>query len=201
MSEWWTYRLSDFLMFSPRTYWRLVELYNLDWWPLHLVALAAGLAALALAASRNPLASRVMALPLAIAWLWVGWAFHWQRYASINWAAQYAALAFAVQAILLLALALSRGPAAPTPAPAMRRLGWVLAVAGLVLYPFTAWLAGRPWLQAEVFGMAPEPTALATVGLLLISPVAGQRARLLLLCAVPCVSLLAGAATLWSFPH
>ena len=28
MSEWWTYRISDFLMFAPATYWRLVELHN-----------------------------------------------------------------------------------------------------------------------------------------------------------------------------
>ena len=30
MSEWWTYRLSDFLMFSPRTYHRLFELHNAE---------------------------------------------------------------------------------------------------------------------------------------------------------------------------
>jgi len=199
MSEWWTYRLSDFLMFSPRTYWRLVELYNLDWWPLHLAALLAGLGALALAATRKAPALRVAAALLAAAWLWVGWAFLWQRYAAINWAAQYAALAFALQALLLLALGLRGKPAAPAAAPGMRRLGWALAAAGLAAYPFVAWMAGRPWSQAEVFGMAPEPTALATVGLLLISPIAGQRARLLSLCAIPCVSLLAGAATLWTF--
>jgi hypothetical protein len=29
MSEWWTYSLWDFLLFSPRTYYRLFELYNL----------------------------------------------------------------------------------------------------------------------------------------------------------------------------
>lgn len=34
MSEWWTYRLSDFLMFSPATYWRMVERYNREVWPL-----------------------------------------------------------------------------------------------------------------------------------------------------------------------
>ena len=28
MSEWWTYTLSDFLLFSPRTYHRLFELHN-----------------------------------------------------------------------------------------------------------------------------------------------------------------------------
>lgn len=197
MSEWWTYRLSDFLMFSPGTYWRLVELYNRDWWPLHLAALLAGFTALALAVSRKAVALRVMAVLLAAAWLWVGWAFHWQRYAAINWAAQYAALAFGLQAVLLLTLVL-RGGHAPATRPAMHHLGWALATAGLVAYPFMAWMAGRPWLQAEVFGMAPEPTALVTLGLLLISPVAGQRPRLLL-CVIPCVSLLAGAATLWAF--
>ena len=29
-------------------------------------------------------------------------------------------------------------------------------------------LVGRPWRQAEVFGLAPDPTALATLGLLLL---------------------------------
>ena len=49
MSEWWTYCLSDFLMFSPRTYHRLFELANADIWPLQIVAIAAGLAACAIA--------------------------------------------------------------------------------------------------------------------------------------------------------
>ena len=33
MSEWWTYRPSDFLLFAPRTYYRLFELYNAEIWP------------------------------------------------------------------------------------------------------------------------------------------------------------------------
>jgi hypothetical protein len=37
MSEWWTYSLSDFLLFSPRTYYRLFELYNLAVWPWHVL--------------------------------------------------------------------------------------------------------------------------------------------------------------------
>ena len=34
MSEWWTYTLSDFLLFSPRTYYRLFELHHRALWPL-----------------------------------------------------------------------------------------------------------------------------------------------------------------------
>ena len=48
MSEWWTYSLSSFLLFSARTYYRLFELYNLDVWPLQIVTLALGLVILVL---------------------------------------------------------------------------------------------------------------------------------------------------------
>ena len=48
MSEWWTYSLTNFLLFSPRTYYRLFELYNAQVWPLQIVTLALGLAILIL---------------------------------------------------------------------------------------------------------------------------------------------------------
>ena len=43
MSEWWTYRPSDFLLFAPRTYYRLIELYNSEVWPLQIGALIVGM--------------------------------------------------------------------------------------------------------------------------------------------------------------
>lgn len=199
MSEWWTYRLSDLLMFSPRTYWRLIELYNRDVWPAQLAALAAGLVALGLAASRRAGAGRVLAALLAAIWLWVGWAFHWQRYASINWAAPYFALAFALQAVLLLGLgAWPRDAQAPTACVGVRNLGWLLAVTGVLLYPLAGLLAGRPWTQIELFGVTPEPTALASLGLLLASAQPLSRTRRCLLAIIPTLSLLVGAATLWT---
>lgn len=199
MSEWWTYRLSDFLMFSPGTYWRLVELYNRDVWPAQLVALAAGLASLWLAASRRAGAGRVLAALLATAWLWVGWAFHWQRYATINWAAPCFAVAFGIQAVLLVGLCvLSRDAHQPSTGVVARNLGWLLAVSGVLLYPLGVLLAGLPWTQAEVFGITPEPTALASLGLLLASRHPPSRALRCLLAIIPTLSLLVGAATLWS---
>ena len=52
MSEWWSYRAEDFLLFSPRVYWRMFELHNAAFWPLHLLTLAAGLIAILLIARR-----------------------------------------------------------------------------------------------------------------------------------------------------
>lgn len=192
MSEWWTYRLSDFLMFSPGTYWRLVERYNRELWPLHLLTLGAGLLLLWLAAAR-PADRRIMSIVLAAACLWVGWAFHWRRYAPINWAAEYFAAAFALQAALLLAAGLPRpGGNAPATSAGVRQTGLALAGMGVLLYPITGLLAGRPWSQAEVFGLMPEPTTLATVGFLLAT---GQGRRVWLV-VIPALSLVVGLATL-----
>ena len=193
MSEWWTYRLSDFLMFSPRTYWRLVELYNNDVWPAQLLAAGAGLSILLLAAVARPGARRIVAASLGVAWLWVGWAFHWQRYATINWAATWLAAAFAMQAILLIGVGLSPGGGRSRPNAGVRNLGWALAACGVLVYPLIPLATGRSWGHAEVFGLMPEPTALATIGLLLAAGHPHSR----WLCVVPALSLAIGLTTLW----
>ena len=66
MSEWWTYRPEDFLLFSPRVYWRMFELHNAALWPLHLLALAAGLIIIVLIAWRPGAGARWLAHILAI---------------------------------------------------------------------------------------------------------------------------------------
>src|SRR5207344_56876 len=89
MSEWWTYRLTSFLLFSPRTYYRTIELYNLAIWPAQLVGLAIGLAIVELLVSNHRHRDRIIAALLAACWLWSGWAFLYQRYAQINWVAPW----------------------------------------------------------------------------------------------------------------
>jgi hypothetical protein len=197
MSEWWTYRLSDFLMFSPATYWRLVERYNRDVWPLQLVTVAAGAVLLWWVAARRPAADRVVAAVLAPMWIWVGWVFHWQRYASINWAAEYVAMGFAFQALLLLAVAaIAKGGDVQPAGQWVRAGGLALALTGVFVYPLVAPAAGQPWSQSEVFGVMPGPTAMGTLGLLLLA----GRLRRRWLAVIPALALLAELATRWSFP-
>jgi Family of unknown function (DUF6064) len=195
VSEWWTYTLGDFLMFSPTTYWRLVENYNRDVWPAQLVGLMAGTVALALTLSRREDAARLQAVLLAAAFVWVGWAFHWQRYATINWAARYLALAFWAQAVLFLVLALLPAKDSVEPNGAFQKIGWFLAMAGLVLYPLGSAWDGKVWSQIEVFGVSPEPTALLGLGLVLARPLSVQPLFRWALGLIPTVSLLVGAAT------
>ena len=93
MSEWWTYRISSFLLFSPRTYYRLFEIYNLAIWPAQIAAIILGLAIVALAARVGVGRGRSISGALAACWLFVAIAFHALRYATINWGAVYFAWA------------------------------------------------------------------------------------------------------------
>ena len=163
MSEWWTYRLTSFLLFSPRTYHRLFELYNVAIWPAQLLFIAIGVAIAVLVASRYTARGRIICALLALCWLWVAEAFLYQRYAQINWIAPYFAAAFGAQALALLVFGTSADHIAFVFVRGLRGRAAVAAIGVSVLaYPLLAPLSGRAWTTAEVFGVAPDPTVLAT---------------------------------------
>jgi hypothetical protein len=202
MSEWWSewssYRPVDFLMFAPRIYWRLFESLNAAVWPAQLLLLMATLTWLLWFARRGgEAAPRASAAMLALCWLCVAWAFLLQRYAPINWAADTFGLAFALQGLGLLAL-VGCGPLQASRHPWRRRVGLGLLLWALLGHPLLAGLGGRPWTQAEVFGLAPDPTAIGTLGWLLVQQgrSAASRAVLRSLWIVPLLWCAITAATL-----
>ncbi|RWQ27685.1 DUF6064 family protein [Mesorhizobium sp.] len=192
MSEWWTYRLEDFLLFSPRVYWRMFELANAAFWPLHLLTLTAGLAIVLLVLRRPRRRGLWIALVLAALFAFVGWSLLWSRYAAINWAIAYVAPAFGLQTLLLAISGAARGGLAFDRRDIAGRLGLLIAVVGLVVYPLLPPLFGRPWASAEVFGIAPDPTAIAALGVLL----AASGGLVPLLLAIPLLWLLLSGLTL-----
>ena len=46
------------------------------------------------------------------------------------------------------------------------RIGLAFVIYALAINPLIAPLTGRPWTQAEIFGLAPDPTAIATLGVI-----------------------------------
>jgi hypothetical protein len=63
-------------------------------------------------------------------------------------------------------------------------IGIALYVYALALHPLIALVAGRPLQAAEVVGIAPDPTAIATLGLLSLAP---RRAGTLPLIILPII--------------
>ncbi|PZQ11603.1 MAG: hypothetical protein DI565_17855 [Ancylobacter novellus] len=164
MSEWWTYRPSDFLLFSPRVYERLIESHNASlgaWlWIAAALSVATGLCAW-----RGGDKGARAALALVGAGLcWTGWSFLSARYASINWAAGYAAPAFWLAgAAFVMAAAFARRPlrSARGDVAAITTLLVILIASA---YPLLAAVSGKPWISVEVAFVMPDPTALLALG-------------------------------------
>lgn len=195
MSEWWTYSLQDLLMFSSQTYYRLFERINADLWPTHLLALALGASTLLLFGRHRERASPWVFAILAAGWGSVAWFYFWSRYANINLAAPYFAQAFAVESLLLIWMGLSRRRLSIARTSRLRqRAALGLVVFALAVYPLIGLALGRPWTQAEIIGLAPDPTALATLGILLLT---GTRS-FWVLGLIPILWCLISGATLWA---
>lgn len=189
MTDWLSYHPRDFLLFSERTYWRLFDLHNETLWPLQIVALpGVGLAiGAALWGWRH--AGLAAALLFGAAWAGVAALFLDARYEPINWAVAWIEPLIWAEAALLLALA----PGLRFEADGRRVvLGGALGLAALC-WPLLAPLSGRPLVQAEIAGLAPDPTALATLALLVA---AGPGWRRSVLSVAPLFWLSASAATL-----
>jgi hypothetical protein len=73
-------------------------------------------------------------------------------------------------------------------------IGLGLFSSAVVLYPLVAPFLGRGWEEAEVFGVMPDPTAIGTVGLLLLTEGAPRSWALplpVLWCMISAATLLA----------
>ena len=194
MSEWWTYRPSDFLMFSAESYRRLFELYNAAWWPLQALPLLAGAMIAGMLVRRGSAPRRTVAAVLALCWLWVAWAFHAQRFATINLAASGYAWAFALEGALIAIFGAWRTSVAIQFTPrANARVAMAMFVVALG-YPVLGVAAGHSLREGEFFGFAPDPTTIGTLALLMLA----RQGSAWLLRVVPLAWCVAGGLTLWT---
>ncbi len=130
---------------------------------------------------KSEYSTRVVSLILAFLWLWIGIVFgiivfgptptvlagidmtgSWYLFGSI----------FAIHGIILLYFGVIKDTASYAWKPDYRHyVGLLIIVFGLVIYPFVGVLTGRVFPEYPVFGIAPCPVTLFTIGLLLWSDV------------------------------
>lgn len=195
MPEWWTYTPGDFLMYSPRVYARLLAGYQRDLLPAQAGALAVAVAVAALVRSRVEWRGRAVSAMLAAGWAFVAWAYFVERYATIDWAASWFAGAFAVQALLLLAVGTLGGALVPDPrAGRAARGAQALLLFALFVQPALGAVLAGDVAMAALAGVLPDPTAVATLAFLLM--VRG-RARWMLL-AIPLLWCVASGVLAWA---
>ena len=194
MSELWSYSLSDLQLFSLRVYSRLFELHNQALWPAHILTVALGLAMLYMLARPTRFRVRLILATLGALWLWVAGSFFFERYATINWLAVYVAPFAALQAYLLFgACAMARRPELRRPRGISGFAALGIPAFAIIGYPLITLATGRSWSGAEVFGIAPDPTAVATVAVL----AQARRGALWPLMLIPGLWCLISGLTLW----
>lgn len=182
------------LPFSSDAFFALFAQYNRAIWPAPIVAYGLGLAAVALAFRPVSGGSRLVAAILGLAWAWNGVAYHLMHFAQINFAAPIFGAFFVVQGLLFAWTGALKGKIAFRFRPDL--FGWAglgLAVFALAVYPLLGWLAGHGWPRAAMFGVAPSPTTIFTLGLLLLT----EGRTPLHLVAIPVLWSLAGGAAVW----
>lgn len=158
------------LPFTPDVFLSLFEQYNRAVWPAQIVAYVLGILAVLLALRPILGGGRLVGVVLAASWLWTGIAYHLLHFAMINFAAPGFAALFVLQGLLLAWTGLARGRLAFRFRP--DATGWSglgLAVFALLGYPLAAWLAGHGWPRLALAGVAPCPTTILTLGMLLLA--------------------------------
>lgn len=158
------YSPSDFLLFSESVYWRLFARANAATWPAAAITPIAAMALLA-ATGRSGM-RRAVGLSFATAWAGVS-LFFIPLYREINWAIAHLAPGFWLEAVLLLIWALaSRTP--ERPGPVRQGIGWTIGLTATLGWPLLSFAPDRSIAAAQVVGLAPDPTALATLAAALL---------------------------------
>lgn len=194
MEDWLSYRLSDLLLFSPRTYYRLLELHNRAWWPAHLLFLGIGASIVVLLRRQTQWSAAAIAVLLGACWLFAAWGFHLERYATINWSARYFATAFVLEALLIVWYRFRRRPLFQWPGDRRGRVALGLLLFAVIGWPLIAVVVGRTWRHSELLGITPDPTAVTTLAVLAMT----TRRVPCYLFIVPALWCAISGATLWA---
>src|SRR5690606_12736037 len=125
-------------------------------------AVVAGMAVLLW--KRRPAGFRACMALLAACWLWVAVAFFHQHYSILHWAAHYMAAASAAQALWLLVMAAwpTTGATPWRSGLFARAFGMAVFMVGAIAPWAVALFRGQPWMQLELPGLMPDPTAIMT---------------------------------------
>lgn len=184
------YTLDRFIPFTAEVYFRLCERLHETPLPVRLGLPLAGFAAVVLALRGR---HRQAAALLAAAFVATAWLYQFRLYAELTPVGTVFGWLFLAQAGVLAAWGgLAR--AAPAPCSAfVTTAGLALVAAGLVAWPLLAPATGQPWRAAQTFGLAPDPTVVASLGILLL---AADPRWLLALLPVPFLWCAVNAATL-----
>jgi Family of unknown function (DUF6064) len=144
--------------------------YNAAMWPLQIVAYGLGVLAVIALWLRGGLAKQVILAVLAILWAVNGIGYHFLFFSEINPVAKGFAGFFVLQSILFAAsIFIANDLRFQVRANFRSAAGLSLIVYALLIYELLGYWAGHGMMAGPLFGVAPCPTTIFTIGMLLLA--------------------------------
>ena len=127
-----------------------------------------GIAGLILAIKKNRYSDRVIAAILSFFWLWMGIVYHLMFFSDINKVARVFGMLFIAQGVLFLAAGvITTRISFRFKSNVYSFVGIIFILYAMIVYPIIGYLLGHGYPRSPGFGIAPCPTTIFTLGLLL----------------------------------
>ncbi len=154
--------------FTVEQFFAVFRNYNEAIWPAQVLAYVLGILALVLAYRESKMSNRIISGILAIFWIWMGLFYHIFHFSVINPAAWVFGIVFILQGLLFLVVGILlnkltfRFTVKPLPI-----VGAIFILYAMVIYPLLGMYFGHLYPAAPMFGVAPCPATIFTIGILL----------------------------------
>jgi hypothetical protein len=164
---------------SAGEFFALLESYNVVYWPVHVVTFVLGITAVILALKKAAHSDWIISTILASLWLWSGIVFLIVFFGpttptifGINmpgfWHA--AGALFIIQGVVFLHFGVIRGSLVfGSQGDTYATVGIVAIVYAMIVYPIIGYVTGHALPGYPLFGSAPCPVTIFTVGMLLLT--------------------------------
>lgn len=159
------------LPFTVEQFLEVFRVYNLNIWPVQIIAYILLLGSVALAFTQMRNKDRIISTILSFSWVWNGIAYHMMSFAGINKAAYIFGTFFAVQGLLIFYYGALKNKITFNPAdhPKLTIIGCLFIIYAAVIYPVIGNILGHGYPFSPLLGVAPCPTTIFTFGLLLLA--------------------------------
>ena len=153
--------------FTVDQFLNVFEQYNVAVWPAQVFLYTMGIVAVCLTLSRQKDFSRGVSLILSLFWIWMGLAYHFWYFSTINRAALIFAALFVLEGIIFFIVGVLKHQLKFRFSLNFYDIvGGVFLLYALIVYPVFGYWLGHRYPAAPTFGL-PCPTTIFTFGLLL----------------------------------
>jgi hypothetical protein len=158
------------LPFTIEQFFAVFAAYNAAIWPAQIAAYRLGLAVVGMLLWDSMIGKRLVLFILAGIWAWNGIVYHFGFFTPINPMGRGFSALFLLQAILFVASAISANDLRFKFRWDLRStIGLSLILYALLIYEVIGYASGHGLMKGPLFGVAPCPTTIFTIGVLLLA--------------------------------